>query len=67
MNLLFKCIYVYFQIIHNISKDLTEKPHSWIVLPPQFTLSRSLEVFLAVGNTILVVDMSEVQDQVKLK
>jgi len=42
---------------------LTEKPHSWIVLPPQFTLSRSLEVFLAVGNTILVVDMSEVQDQ----
>jgi len=43
--------------------NLTERPHSWIVLPPQFTLSRSLEVFLAVGNTILVVDISDVQDQ----
>jgi len=47
-------------------KELTEKPHSWIVLPPQFTLSRSIEVFLAVGNTILVVDMSDVQDQVNI-
>ncbi|KAI9486646.1 MAG: Vps16, C-terminal region-domain-containing protein [Benjaminiella poitrasii] len=42
---------------------LEEPLHSWTVIPPQFTLSRHVEVLIATGNTILVVDSTEVIDQ----
>ncbi|RUS27513.1 hypothetical protein BC938DRAFT_483137 [Jimgerdemannia flammicorona] len=41
---------------------LRELPHSWAVIPPRYTLSRHVEVLLATGSTILVVDQ-EAQDQ----
>ncbi|KAJ3129946.1 hypothetical protein HK098_007212 [Nowakowskiella sp. JEL0407] len=44
---------------------LMQAPHSWTIIPPQFTLSRHVEVLLAVNNTILVTDASSVQDQVQ--
>lgn len=47
--------------------NLTDKPYSWIIVPPQYTLSRSLEVFIAVKNTIFVVDISDVQDQLLIQ
>jgi hypothetical protein len=43
---------------------LIELPHSWAVIPPQYTLSRHVEVLIATGTTILVVDSKESQDQV---
>lgn len=36
---------------------------SWSLIPPAYTLSRQVEVLLAVGNTILVVDVSEAEDR----
>ncbi|KAI9248907.1 Vps16, C-terminal region-domain-containing protein [Sporodiniella umbellata] len=42
---------------------LDEPPHSWTVVPPQFTLSSHVEVFIATGQTILVVDGNETTDQ----
>ncbi|CAG8504867.1 16310_t:CDS:10 [Funneliformis caledonium] len=42
---------------------LNEPPHSWTVIPPQYTLSRHVEVLLATGSTILTVDTKESQDQ----
>ncbi|SAM01302.1 hypothetical protein [Absidia glauca] len=42
---------------------LIELPHSWAVIPPQYTLSRHVEVLIATGTTILVVDSKESQDQ----
>ncbi|KAI7862783.1 Vps16, C-terminal region-domain-containing protein [Spinellus fusiger] len=42
---------------------LIELPHSWAVIPPQYTLSRHVEVLIATGSTILVVDSKETQDQ----
>ncbi|KAI8644677.1 Vps16, C-terminal region-domain-containing protein [Parasitella parasitica] len=42
---------------------LDEPFHSWTVVPPQFTLSRHVEVLIATGSTILVVDSKEVTDQ----
>ncbi|KAI8327280.1 Vps16, C-terminal region-domain-containing protein [Choanephora cucurbitarum] len=36
---------------------LEEPLHSWTVVPPQFTLSRHVEVLIATGSTILVVDI----------
>ncbi|KAL8674990.1 MAG: hypothetical protein Q9168_000584 [Polycauliona sp. 1 TL-2023] len=38
--------------------------HSWTVIPPAYTLSRSVEVLLAIGQTIYVVDSSETEDRV---
>lgn len=38
--------------------------HSWTVIPPAYTLSRSVEVLLAIGQTIYVVDSSEAEDRV---
>lgn len=34
-------------------------------MPPEHTLSRHVEVILAINSTVLVVDASTVQDQVK--
>ncbi|KAI8081330.1 Vps16, C-terminal region-domain-containing protein [Halteromyces radiatus] len=42
---------------------LIELPHSWTVIPPQYTLSRHVEVLIATGTTIIVVDSKEAQDQ----
>ncbi|MCJ1275114.1 hypothetical protein MMC21_002914 [Puttea exsequens] len=38
--------------------------HSWAVIPPAYTLSRSVEVLLAIGDTIYVVDSTEAEDRV---
>ena len=38
--------------------------HSWAVIPPAYTLSRSVEVLLAIGETIYVVDSTEAEDRV---
>lgn len=37
--------------------------HSWSLIPPAYTLSRTVEVLLAVGNTIFVVDATECEDR----
>ena len=37
--------------------------HSWSLIPPAYTLSRSVEVLLAVERTIYVVDMTEAEDR----
>ncbi|KAH8154271.1 uncharacterized protein LAJ45_02039 [Morchella importuna] len=37
--------------------------HSWELVPPSYTLSRHVEVFISTGATILIVDATEVQDQ----
>ncbi|CDH59927.1 vacuolar protein sorting vps16 [Lichtheimia corymbifera JMRC:FSU:9682] len=42
---------------------LDDKPHSWTVIPPQYTLSRHVEVLIATGSTIIVVDNKESVDQ----
>ncbi|KAL8648415.1 MAG: hypothetical protein Q9226_006002 [Calogaya cf. arnoldii] len=41
-----------------------DEVHSWTVIPPVYTLSRSVEVLLAIGQTIYVVDASETEDRV---
>lgn len=38
--------------------------HSWALIPPNYTLSRHVEVLLATDTTILVVDATESQDQI---
>ncbi|ORX59517.1 hypothetical protein DM01DRAFT_1361698 [Hesseltinella vesiculosa] len=48
---------------HMADTGLFEMPHSWTVIPPQYTLSRHVEVLIATGTTILVVDSKETQDQ----
>ncbi|KAG0040394.1 hypothetical protein BGZ82_003119 [Podila clonocystis] len=42
---------------------INEPPHSWTVIPPKFTLSRHVEVLLAINSTILVVDATEARDE----
>ncbi|RUS17640.1 Vps16, N-terminal region-domain-containing protein, partial [Endogone sp. FLAS-F59071] len=42
---------------------LSEPPHSWTIIPPQYTLSRHVEVLLATRSTIIVIDALEAQDQ----
>lgn len=37
--------------------------HAWSLIPPAYTLSRSVEVLLAVGPTIYVIDISEAEDR----
>ena len=41
-----------------------ETVHSWSLIPPAYTLSRSVEVLLAIGQTIYVVDTSESEDRI---
>ncbi|KAH0547552.1 hypothetical protein FGG08_000277 [Glutinoglossum americanum] len=40
-----------------------ETVHSWTLIPPAYTLSRSVEVLLATGQTIHVVDASDSEDR----
>lgn len=37
--------------------------HSWSLIPPAYTLSRSVEVLLAIDKTIYVIDVSEAEDR----
>lgn len=37
--------------------------HSWTLIPPAYTLSRSVEVLLAIDQTIHVVDIAESEDR----
>lgn len=37
--------------------------HSWALIPPQYTLSRSVEVLLSIGQTIYMVDSEECEDR----
>ena len=37
--------------------------HSWSLIPPAYTLSRSVEVLLAIDHTIYVVDAAEAEDR----
>jgi len=37
--------------------------HSWSLIPPAYTLSRSVEVLLAIDKTIFVVDVTEAEDR----
>jgi len=46
--------------------NLNEPPHSWIVIEPQHTLSRTVEVLVATRESILLVDGSMTQDMVPL-
>ncbi|KAI4197276.1 MAG: hypothetical protein LQ350_006003 [Teloschistes chrysophthalmus] len=41
-----------------------EEIHSWAVIPPAYTLSRSVEVLVAIGQTIYLVDSSDTEDRV---
>ncbi|KAI8351246.1 Vps16, N-terminal region-domain-containing protein [Mortierella sp. GBAus27b] len=44
--------------------EIHEPPHSWTIIPPKHTLSRHVEVLLAVNSTIYVVDGTvEVRDE----
>eukprot|EP00291_Cryptomonas_curvata_P029101 CAMPEP_0172210498 /NCGR_PEP_ID=MMETSP1050-20130122/35788_1 /TAXON_ID=233186 /ORGANISM="Cryptomonas curvata, Strain CCAP979/52" /LENGTH=250 /DNA_ID=CAMNT_0012890661 /DNA_START=3 /DNA_END=751 /DNA_ORIENTATION=+ len=43
--------------------DLPSNPTSMAIIEPQFTQSKALEVLIAVDKTILLVDMTSVQDQ----
>ena len=48
-------------------KLLTSPPegrvHSWAIIPPQHTLSRSVEVLVSIGQTIYAVDAMESEDR----
>lgn len=37
--------------------------HSWGIIPPAYTLSRSVEVLLSIGQTIYLVDSNECEDR----
>ena len=37
--------------------------HSWSLIPPAYTLSRTVEVLLAIDKTIFVVDITEAEDR----
>lgn len=42
---------------------LTQPPHAWAVIPPDFTISRHVEVLLSVDATVYSVDNLEATDQ----
>ncbi|KAI0480552.1 Vps16, N-terminal region-domain-containing protein [Xylariaceae sp. FL0804] len=37
--------------------------HAWTIVPPNFTLSRSVEALLSIGSTIYVVDATDCEDR----
>ena len=37
--------------------------HSWHIIPPAYTLSRSVEVLLSIGSTVYVSDATECEDR----
>ncbi|KKY21138.1 putative vacuolar protein sorting vps16 [Phaeomoniella chlamydospora] len=47
-----------------ITEDVPEgQVHSWSIIPPAYTLSRSVEVLVALEKTIFVIDASEAEDR----
>jgi hypothetical protein len=44
---------------------ISEPPHCWTVILPQYTLSRHVEVLIATAATIIVVDGQDAVDQVR--
>ncbi|KAF2863190.1 vacuolar protein sorting-associated protein 16 [Piedraia hortae CBS 480.64] len=48
-------------------RTLAKLPHgdvlSWAVIPPQYTSSRSVEVLVAIGKSVYVVDAAECEDK----
>lgn len=42
---------------------MSEPPHAWTIIPPDFTISRHVEVLLSVESSILSVDNLESIDQ----
>lgn len=46
-----------------IHVPLTEMPHCWTIVPPERSLSKHVEVLLAVEKTIYIADSSQCQDQ----
>ncbi|KAJ3016348.1 hypothetical protein HKX48_004067 [Thoreauomyces humboldtii] len=42
---------------------ISDVPHSWTILAPDFTLSKHLEVVMAVDSSVVVVDATSRQDQ----
>jgi hypothetical protein len=45
---------------------ISEPPHCWTVILPQYTLSRHVEVLIATAATIIVVDGQDAVDQVRV-
>ena len=41
----------------------SDEIYSWAIIPPENTLSRSVEVLLSIQNTVFVVDASECEDR----
>jgi hypothetical protein len=41
----------------------TEQVVSWAIIPPAYSLSRSVEVILAIGSTLYVVDATDAEDR----
>ncbi len=39
------------------------KVHSWALIPPSYTLSRSVEVLLSIDQTVYVVDATDCEDR----
>ena len=37
--------------------------HSWTLIPPNYTLSRSVEALVAIGQTVYVVDATDAEDR----
>lgn len=37
--------------------------HSWTIIPPSYTLSRSVEALLSIGQTVYLVDATDVEDR----
>ncbi|KAI3337020.1 vacuolar protein sorting-associated protein [Xylariaceae sp. AK1471] len=46
-----------------LAKTPEGEVHSWTIVPPSFTLSRSVEVLLNIGKTIYVVDATDCEDR----
>lgn len=49
--------------LNTVCAGLHEPPNSWTIIPPDFTISRHVEVLLSVDSTIYVVDNLENIDQ----
>jgi len=45
---------------------LQEAPRSWLLIPPEQSLSRHVEVLVSVRDTVLSVDEMDMVDQVSL-
>lgn len=58
-------IYLYLTFYSYSLLGISEPPHCWTVILPQYTLSRHVEVLIATAATIIVVDGQDAVDQVR--